>query len=215
MTTTFTTATYKGSAFNCPHCGAYSNQIWFKVYSKDINFNELLDLDYCVCVHCDHYTLWRDGNMIYPSTGTAPLPNPDLPEYIKPDYEEARTILSLSPRGAAALLRLAIQKLCKHLGEKGKNINDDIGNLVAKGLSPKIQKSLDIVRVIGNDAVHPGTIDLKDDIGTAGKLFMLINQITEVMITQPKEIDELFDSLPSDKKEGIKNRDKKNKKAGT
>jgi hypothetical protein len=147
--------------------------------------------------------------MIFPSSGSAPLPNPDLPEDITKDYEEARTILTSSPRGAAALLRLSIQKLCKHLGEKGENINEDIKNLVAKGLNPKIQKSLDIVRVIGNDAVHPGKIDLSDDVDTATKLFILVNLITEVMITQPKEVDNLFDSLPEDKKKGIEQRDKK------
>jgi hypothetical protein len=38
-----------------------------------------------------------------------------------------------------------------------------------------VQQSLDIVRVIGNDAVHPGQIDLTDDIETATKLFVLIN----------------------------------------
>ena len=50
------------------------------------------------------------------------------------------------------------------MGEKGKDINTDIGNLVKKGLPIKVQESLDILRVIGNEAVHPGQLDLKDDI---------------------------------------------------
>jgi len=136
------------------------------------------------------------------------MPNNDLPEDIKADYEEARTILNKSPRGATALLRLCIQKLCESLGESGKDINKDIGNLVKKGLPLKVQQSLDIVRVIGNDAVHPGQIDLTDDVETATKLFVLTNLIVDVMITQPKEIDKLFNSLPKNKLEGIANRDK-------
>jgi hypothetical protein len=37
---------------------------------------------------------------------SAALPNPDLPEDIKRDFEEARTVLALSPRSAIALLRI-------------------------------------------------------------------------------------------------------------
>ena len=40
---------------------------------------------------------------------------------------------------------------CGHLGESGKNINDDIAALVKKGLNLMIQQSLDVVRVIGNE----------------------------------------------------------------
>ncbi|WP_298884227.1 DUF4145 domain-containing protein [uncultured Polaribacter sp.] len=205
----YTPATYQKSAFNCPNCGAFSNQLWHKTYFQSGGFREITNLKHSLCTHCNTYSLWRNEKMMFPSTGNAPLANSDLPEDIQEDYEEARAIMSISPRGSAALLRLAIQKLCKHLGEKGKNINQDIGNLVQKGLPVKIQKSLDIVRVIGNDAVHPGTIDLKDDTVTAGKLFILVNLIADVMITQPKEIDDLFDSLPEDKKNGITNRDNK------
>ncbi len=135
------------------------------------------------------------------------MPNPDLPDAIKADFEEARQIANLSPKGAAALLRLVIQKICIHLGEPGKDINSDIGNLVKKGLPSKIQKALDIVRVVGNESVHPGQIDLNDDPATTTKLFELIDIIADTMITQPKEIDKLFDSLPDGKKAAIQKRD--------
>ena len=115
--------------------------------------------------------------------------------------------LFLSPRGAAALLRLAIQKLVIFLEEKGDNLNQDIGNLVEKGLSPKIQKSLDVVRVIGGEAVHPGVLDLRDDQKTVGDLFGFFNLICETMISQPKHVDELYEGLPESKKEQVRRRD--------
>jgi hypothetical protein len=160
-------------------------------------------------MHCHKYSLWRKEIMVYPSTGGVPMPNNDLPEDIIADYEEARVILSMSPRGAAALLRLCIQKLCKHLGEEGKNINTDIGNLVKKGLPQRVQQSLDIVRVIGNNAVHPGQIDFSDSPETASTLFGLINIVADIMITQPKEIDKLFNSLPENQLKSIAARDGK------
>ncbi len=195
-------------AFNCPHCNAYADQRWHgSLIHTAGNYATLNGFMIAICMHCKKPSYWFNEQMIYPSKVTAPLPNSDLPDNIKTDFEEARQIANLSPKGAAALLRLVIQKLCVHLGEPGKDINKDIGSLVKKGLSPKIQKALDIVRVIGNESVHPGQIDLNDDPATTTKLFELINIIADTMITQPKEIDKLFDSLPEGKKEAIQRRD--------
>lgn len=131
-----------------------------------------------------------------------------MPEEVSADFEEARSILTRSPRGAAALLRLCLQKMCIRLGLPGKDINKDIGELVKQGLSPKVQQALDIVRVVGNEAVHPGQMDLKDDVETASQLFGLINFIIEDRITKPKEIEALFSTLPEGKRQGITDRDK-------
>lgn len=204
----FTPPTFKKSAFNCPHCGAYANQHWSDGFHQVNSWVNIKNFKYSECTHCGRYILWVDQKMTYPDFSGAPMPNNDLPDDLKLDYEEARIILNKSPRGATALLRLCIQKLCKHLGESGKDINKDIGNLVKNGLPIKVQQSLDIVRVIGNDAVHPGQIDLTDDIETATKLFILVNLVTEVMISQPKEVDKLFSSLPKNKLDGITDRDK-------
>lgn len=102
-----------------------------------------------------------------------------MPTDIAKDYREARSVFNPSPRSAAALLRLCVQKLCIELGEPGKNINEDIGSLVAKGLSPKVQKALDVVRVVGNEQVHPGTLDVRDNPEIAAKLFALVNFIVD------------------------------------
>jgi hypothetical protein len=161
------------------------------------------------CYHCNDIAIWIVDQMVWPRQGVAPLANPDMPDDIRRDYDEASTILDLSPRGAAALLRLAVQKLCKHLGEKGKNINEDIASLVAKGLDPRVQQALDVVRVVGNDAVHPGAMDLRDDRATAEHLFGLVNVIVERMISHPKHMDALYASLPASKLEEIERRNAK------
>lgn len=202
---------YKASSFNCPLCHSYSHQIWCETAYYTHGYSNLKDHDVAFCSHCQQYSIWLNEKMIYPDFSSIQPPNPDLAQDIIDDYLEAANIINKSPRGAVALLRLAIQKLCEQLGEQGKNINNDIANLVKKGLPPTIQQALDIVRVIGNDAVHPGQIDLKDNQETASKLFDLINIIAQVMITQPKEIANLYETLPEEKRAGIANRDKKNK----
>ncbi|TVT55808.1 MAG: DUF4145 domain-containing protein [Sedimenticola thiotaurini] len=207
--TPFTPPEFRKSAFHCPTCNAYANHLWSDGYAKygSGGFSGLAGISFSWCSHCHNEGIWVGECLVYPESSQAPLPNTDLPDEIKADYMEASSIIGRSPRGSAALLRLCIQKLCGHLGESGKNINKDISELVKKGLNPKIQKSLDIVRVIGNEAVHPGVMDLKDKPETAIHLCHLVNIIADAMITQPKMIDSLYDELPEQKKEQITGRD--------
>jgi hypothetical protein len=146
---------------------------------------------------------------IYPINATVAMPSQDMPPDVASDYLEARAIFEASPRSSAALLRLAIQKLCRHLGQPGKNINDDIGALVKAGLPIEIQQALDYVRVIGNNAVHPGNLNVADNPDTAKALFELINIIIEVMITRPRKIQNLYNSLPGSVQQAIHKRDNK------
>jgi hypothetical protein len=145
--------------------------------------------------------------MVFPDQSPIELPHPDLPADCQPEYHEARNIFSRSPRAAAALLRLCVQKLMPHLGETGKNINDDIKSLVSKGLSALVQKALDYCRVVGNNAVHPGEIVINDTPDVAMKLFSMINFIVEDRITKPKEIEALYNELPEDSRKQIESRD--------
>lgn len=170
--------------------------------------NVLENVSVSQCYNCDALALWIGDKMNWPAAFEGPAPNVDLPPHIRADFEEAGQILLRSPRGAAALLRLAIQKLCIELGEPGKDLNKDIGSLVGKGLDARVQKAMDVVRVTGNNAVHPGKMDLKDDTETARTLFGIVNFIVDAMISQPRQLDDLFGSLPEDARKGIEQRDK-------
>lgn len=144
--------------------------------------------------------------MVYPEVAIE-QPNADLPTDVVQDYSEASGVLQKSPRSAAALLRLAVQKLCIALDEKGKDLNTDIGNLVKKGLPTKVQQALDVVRVVGNNAVHPGQLDLRDNPEVANSLFRLVNLIAEKMISEPQEIEEIYSKLPETNLKQIDERD--------
>lgn len=212
--TTYTAPKFKEAAFNCPHCGAYAHMEWIGIY-QDHGYNNITDLPYecALCLHCTQISLWKfpEGSMLYPDFGSTPLPAEDMPEDVKKDYEEAARIFIKSPRGAAALLRLGLQKLCIHLGEKGKNINDDIRSLVEKGVfSGQVVKVADTLRITGNNAVHPGHISDEDFDRAAAKMFDLINFIVKKAITEPKELDELYQLMPKNARNAAEKKDKKN-----
>lgn len=163
-----------------------------------------------VCMECGQFALWFGSRMQFPNATKAPPPSPDMPDEVKADYEEAGRILSLSPRGAAALLRLAVEKLCIHLGYKAGNINAKIGKMVEDGLPQEVEQALDVVRVVGNNAVHPGHLDMKDDVATATQLFGIVNFIVRDRLTRPKELANLFATkVPDTAKEQIEKRRKK------
>jgi hypothetical protein len=164
------------------------------------------------CYNCRKIAVWVGERLVFLEYELTTQPNSDLPDDIVRDYEEARSIVDLSPRAAAALLRLGVQKLCAHLGESGKDLNNDIKNLVAKGIDPIVQRSLDIVRVIGNESVHPGTIDLNDDRETGLRLFDLVNAIADQMISHPKKVQEMYAKLPEEKRKAVERRDAAPKK---
>lgn len=199
---------FQQSAFNCPFCNAFSNQTWYLLRTN--NGPYIKDAMSCFCAHCDRYSIWFEEEMIYPNFSGIEPANEDLDSDIQSDYFEAASIIEKSPRGSSALLRLAIQKLCLQLGEKGNDLNTDIGNLVKRGLPAKVQESLDVLRVIGNESVHPGTLDLKDDKDTAISLFHLVNFIAEKMISEPKEIEAIYNKIPDEKKKQIEKRDNQN-----
>lgn len=198
-------------SFHCIHCGVLAVQAWNQLNLRVNPGFYAVDCWRCDCHNCGKHSYWREeevgGRLLDPVTGSGPRAHVDMPEEVRKDYEEARTIVMQSPRGACALLRLAVQKLCAELGEPGKNINDDIATLVGKGLSVEVQQALDTLRVIGNNAVHPGEMDLTDDTDTASALFELLNFIVEDQISQPKKRVEIFSKLPTKAVAAIKKRD--------
>ncbi len=139
-----------------------------------------------------------------------PLPNEDMPEGAQEIYEEARQVEPFSSRAAAALLRVCLEKITEELGETEGNLNTRIKNLKKQGLDDRVINSLDAVRIIANEkGAHSGQIDLEgaDTKDIVFKLFKLVNYIVSRMISDPNEADNIFASIPENKKEGIKNRD--------
>jgi len=206
--------TIRLDAFNCPHCGAYAHQKWAPTIAavtpggsgRSPTFDYIGQIAVSTCERCQEEAIWIKEQLADPWRGSAPFPHLEMPPSVQSDYQEADAILAKSPRGAAMLLRFAIQNLLNELGEEG-DPNKQIGSLVKKGLRVEVQQGLDAVRVIGNNAVHPLQMDLKDDHGTCGALFALINMIVEDCIARPKATEAIYQLLPEGAREAIEKRD--------
>ena len=202
----------KADSYTCPHCHTISQmETSNHVFHSDMyvdsgipKHNNIVTIHKCLC--CEKKVIWIDEEYIYPDLA-AEEANSDMPETVMQLYNEAGAIYSKSPRAACALLRLAIDRLCNELGENDKDINKNIGSLVNKGLPKSVQQALDVVRVVGNKAVHPGQIAFDvDDASTVRMLMHLINIIVNRMISEPKEIEGLYEQLPTSVKDAISKR---------
>lgn len=205
------------SSYDCPHCGAYAQQVWFRVKKAEKDgFEDLaVNLAVAVCHACQKRTIWRSHGyapnvqweLLYPALRTeGPEPHADLPENLVGLYNEARAVLPVSPRAASALVRLTLEGLLSDL--YSGSLNDMIGAASAAGLAPEVVQAMDVLRFSGNQSIHE--IQSDDTLDNALALFRILNIVVERLITQPKQIRELHDALPDTVREAI---DKRNVKA--
>lgn len=192
-----------------------NNEVFLWIEEQKYKIKNLRNCWVSECYTCNKISLWVGDKLLYPEYVFNIEPNQDLPGEVKKFFIEASKVLDISPISSAALLRLCIEKLCIHLGcDSRKNLNEMIADLVQRGLNPQVQKALDIVRVVGNNAVHAGEINTEDNKDVAIKLFGLVNFIADEMITRKNKINALFENhIPEDAKKAIDRRDAKSVKS--
>ena len=201
---------YMRQQFSCLHCKAYAHQRWYKqtIGMEDDRFNELgygnmslifnnQKISASICASCNQATLWEKTRVIFPITGLGVPVNDDVEDDVKQVYKEADSIARLSPRAACALLRVALEMLLKQITGCGA-IQEAIKNLKQRNLlQDNFLQKFDILRVTGNHAVHPGTIDFQEKPQEDVKyFFQLFNRIAQHFITEEKEDREHFEKLP-------------------
>ena len=217
---------FEKKAFHCPHCGALAEQQWTGVSSDEtitiwhpIHVLEpaMREYSYALsrkhsahfakCCSCDAESFWLDGEMLFPDFSGYPPPNDDMPDNVKGIYREAAAIANKSPRAAAALLRLALQKLCKELECPSDKLYGQISHLLEnQEVPPIVVDAMEAIRLVGNDAVHPETvgIDVDKNPDAVSSLFEFVNFIVGEMISSPKRtrerIDKILPKYPDSKK---------------
>ncbi len=154
-----------------------------------------------LCQHCGSFSLWLGERMLYPQTGEAPPPHPDVPPAIRELYEEARGVLPASPRASAALLRVALEGLLEEAGYEKGSLADRLKRAHEEGkLNAKIYELAEVLRLAGNAAAHyePWKIDPskeQEDREMILALFEFLNEVTEELIAKPKRLEEMKQKL--------------------
>ncbi len=176
-------------------------------YSDPSDVDDAAEWTYSLCVACGRASVWRGDSLLYPSGSTVDVPHPDMPAQASELYLEARAVLPVSRRAAAALARASLEALLRELDSQsaGKRLDDLVAELRTR-VGETLWQLLTALRVVGNDALHSESGDLVvlflngDRDVAVEPLFGAINEIVEQVITQPKTARELYKMIPEGKR---------------
>jgi Domain of unknown function (DUF4145) len=181
--------------FVCPHCGVDAQQVW---QDADFPARGTGEVDQALmraqCVLCGGRSYWISGEMVWPHPTLGLPPPDDLPEDLHALYNEARAVAPISPRSAAALLRLLVDRLIASLGAPDGTLSERIASLATGGYLPtQVVEGLTACRVHGPEALPPGQIDpdTEDDPGVVLLLCRLVDSIVDTAITLRRHRAEL------------------------
>jgi len=168
------------SSFNCPFCDITmpitddthttrypsfqreNGRIFFNNGTSHIE-NDCIRLDFYKCPECENVTVIASNLGKYYKKPFCTLINPKstakhFPEYvpkvIRDDYEEAYSIVNLSPKASATLARRCLQGIIRDFhGITKSRLIDEINAL--QNMIPVAQwKAIDALRSIGNIGAH-------------------------------------------------------------
>ncbi|WP_137292694.1 DUF4145 domain-containing protein [Nocardioides dongxiaopingii] len=201
----FTPPEFKSEAFHCPLCDVYADQRWHQLFTQATGY---LPKYIAVCGYCRDHSMWTGEPgpvMIWPAGFGGPVAAENMPETVLSVYNEARSVINLSPRAASALLRLALEGLLTSLYPDAGNLNATIGAAKAAGLPETIVQAMDVLRFRGNASIHE--LNREDTPETAASLATILNLVVERLITEPKQIAEMHAKLPATVLAAIERRD--------
>ncbi|HEY7317728.1 MAG TPA: DUF4145 domain-containing protein [Candidatus Binatia bacterium] len=147
------------------------------------------------CFNCNDMCLWVYDKLVWPRSASDPEPKLHASPAIQRNDEGGSQTLDASPRGATALLRLAIEKVCKELGEAGERTKDVLESFVQEDVDARVQKVLEAMRIIESNAVPPAQIGVGDNRAIGETLSGLVYLICEKMIIEPKHLQAMYTKL--------------------
>lgn len=203
----------------CPFCnssfplieGTYSSyRLSFQEWDQrnSTNYSNTLRTNFYKCPTCGKISINLMGinddlnNLfmsVYPNSLAKQFPD-YIPESIREDYNEAYSILYLSPKASATLSRRCLQGMIRDFWKiKKSRLIDEISELQSK-VSVSQWKAIDSLRSIGNIGAH-----MEKDINTiidvdpneAEQLLKLIELLIEKWYIARNDEEKLFSSIAS------------------
>lgn len=221
--TTYVAPQENAPAFTCPHCGVMA--AFTPTAVVQIATPLTAATRFCQNDACGRPVVWFGdirpsavektlgfvaSRMVYPDGVGGPIPSADLPEKVASLMNEARAVMGSSPRAACALCRVALQQFLMEQGYAADRLDQQIKSLVEGDVPKRVQRALDIVRITGNAAAHPGEIifdDPEQSRATAIELMDLLNFLASELISGERELERMYKRLPPAKREAIARRD--------
>jgi hypothetical protein len=178
----------------CDGCNSYA--LHQKTTINNLTTDQPVGLTVVVCRQCSHSSVIvqsPDGisTIVYPLTFVGPSPATGMPDGVRRLFDDARAVGRQSPRAAVALMRVALERLVPGAGTLHTRITS-----IATGAH--VQRSMDLVRVIGNAALHDDEkVDFDPGPDVAVKLMELMNILIDVHL-QERPIQELRSIVPAE-----------------
>ena len=170
-------------------------------------YKNVFDIYIHHCPTCDNVSFIAEGKYnlkgikipMYPTSLAKQFPD-YIPKAIKEDYEEAYSILSLSPKATATLSRRCLQGMIRDFWKikvKSGKLYDEI-NAIKDKISPAQWKAIDSLRSLGNIGAHMEKnvneiVEIDD--GEAEKLIKLIELLIEKWYIAKHDEEELYNSI--------------------
>lgn len=203
----------------CPFCGISIPEIPSTFRTRKCYFNmerphiedkshpnaDILLIEMLYCPTCKKVSFYATGQQnlegysmpMYPTSLAKHFPE-YVPSFIKEDYEEAYSILTLSPKASATLSRRCLQGMIRDFhGISKATLFDEINEI--QSLIPVSQwKAIDATRSIGNIGAHMEkdvNVIIDVDPGEAEQLLKLIELLIDKWYIARHDEDELYKNI--------------------
>ncbi len=139
--------------------------------------------------------------IIYPSTAKRSV-EAEVPKEYRDAFNEANSVLPISPKASAALSRRLLQQILQgKYGIRKRDLNQEIDEFIQlPNIPSEISGAIDAIRNVGNFAAHPMKYTNSGEIvegekGEAEWLLDVLEQLFDCAFTQPAKAQKRKDEL--------------------